>query len=1048
MLVLPRQSVLRALNRAGACRAMPQMRAPHVVRTGRADAWCSGAARGLATAGKADPLFIEEQSATDDVYVSQDSFLRRHLGARPMQIEHELQTLGYGTLEEFVNKTVPEEVRLAGGAVPDDAIVALSESELAARGAELALANKAMRSYIGMGYNSTVVPQVIMRNVLENPGWYTSYTPYQPEIAQGRLESLLNFQTMVKSLTGLDIANASLLDEGTAAAEAMLLAFSGTKDKKKNVFLVDENVLPQTLAVLRGRAKGFGIDVVVAPLQHDGTAALPAHDVVDAARLFGVLVQYPDVDGALVNWAPLASEVKAGGGVVVAATDLLALTMIRDPGSWGADIAVGNAARFGVPPGYGGPHAGFFAARDTLKRRLPGRLIGVSRDTNGRPAYRLALQTREQHIRREKATSNICTAQALLANMSAMYAVYHGPEGLRRIAAQVHAETRVLKGELERLGYSVRNADGAYFDTLTVDTDALGVRAADVLQTGVDAGINLRPVSEHRVGVSLDETVSREDLRDVVNVFARAAGRPEVTADALVAAAQQQGLDAASLNTLQLGTSFQRTTPYLTQRVFQEHHSETGMMRYIHALQAKDLSLVHAMIPLGSCTMKLNSASSMALLSHPGYNSLHPFAPLDQAQGYQTLIAELEKDLSIITGFPAVSLQPNSGAQGEFAGLSVIRAYLDTQGQQHRNICLIPTSAHGTNPASAVMAGMKVVSVKTLADGTIDLADLRAKAEKHRDVLAATMITEPGTTGIYFPQIQEAFQIVHENGGQVYLDGANLQAQVGVTNPVVMGADVTHLNLHKTFSIPHGGGGPGVGPIGVAAHLAPFLPGNPVVPTGGAEAIEAVNSAPWGSALILTIAWAYIKMLGWRGLRTSTEVALLNANYVAERIKHKYKVKYVGKHGHVAHELLVDVAEFQPLGLTVMDFAKRLIDYGFHPPTCSWPISTGLLIEITESEPFEEIERLVDALLSIADEAQEIRDGKQPQDRNLLKLAPHTIETLTSDAWDRPYSRERAAFPVPRLRTDKFWPAVSRIDDAFGDRNLVCECGDVESYVE
>lgn len=991
-----------------------------------------------ASSSKRDPFLMETPRARDSVFTAQDTFLRRHVGPRPEQIEHILKTLGYSSVDEFVSKTVPEEVLLSESSFDESAMPALSESELARRGRELASQNQVFRSYIGMGYSNTEVPPVIMRNVLENPAWYTSYTPYQAEISQGRLESLLNYQTLVKSLTGLDISNASLLDEGTAAGEAMILALNCVKDKKRNVFLVDENVLPQTLAVLQGRAMGFGIEVITSKLHDNGKATLPLEH---KERIMGVLVQYPDVNGTLVDWAPLAKEVKELGGLLIAATDLLALTMIKSPGEWGADVAVGNAGRFGVPPGYGGPQAGFFAASDAIKRRMPGRLIGVSRDADGRPAYRLSLQTREQHIRREKATSNICTAQALLANMSAMYAVYHGPRGLRRIAAKVYALTIVLKKQLEQLGAKVVNRDGAFFDTLTIEAPA-----SKVHKEATAKRINLRRISDDHVGVTLDETVSVEDMTDVINSFARAMSKPEIAAQDLVASTMEQGLSAESLDSLSFDTNFARTSPYLTQPVFNSHHSETALLRYIHSLQNKDLSLVHAMIPLGSCTMKLNSTSSMNMLSFPEYHAIHPFVPLDQVQGYQTLIKELEDDLAKLTGFAAVSLQPNSGAQGEFAGLSVIRAYFDAQGQQHRHVCLIPTSAHGTNPASAVMAGMKVVSVKTLPDGTIDLDDLREKAEKHKDVLAASMITEPGTTGIYFPKIKEAISIVHEFGGQVYLDGANLQAQVGVTNPVVMGADVTHLNLHKTFSIPHGGGGPGVGPIGVKAHLAPYLPGHPVVKTGGENAIEPVSAAPWGSASILTIAWAYIRMLGWHGIRTSTIMALLNANYVKERIQHKYKVKYVGKHGNVAHELLVDVAEFQQCGVQVMDVAKRLIDYGFHPPTCSWPISTGLLIEITESEPFEEIERLVDALLHIADEVQEISEGKQPKDINLLKMAPHTIESLTAENWDRPYSRERAVFPVPALRKNKFWPPVSRIDDAYGDRNLVCECGTVESY--
>lgn len=1026
------------VNYPSALRALARSRVPRFVSNRSAMACALPLRRSLATAN--DPLFLETPDARNDVFQPLDTFLRRHIGPRPSEINTILKTLGYNTIDEFIDETVPEEVRLPKGAVTDDAIVALSESELATRAAEIAKANQNYRSFIGMGYYNTIVPPVIMRNILENPGWYTSYTPYQAEISQGRLESLLNYQTMIKSLTGLDIANASLLDEGTAAAEAMILAYSSSNGKKRT-FVVDENVFPQTIAVLRGRAKGFGIDVAVRPLVRDGRAQLPSD--VAPENVSGVLVQYPDINGALVDWEPLAKEVKGLGGTVVAATDLLALTLIRPPGEWGADIAVGNSARFGVPPGFGGPQAAFFAVSDSLKRRIPGRLIGVSRDSNGRTAYRLALQTREQHIRREKATSNICTAQALLANMSAMYAVYHGPAGLRRIAARVHAFTRIAKAELEALGLTVLNADGTFFDTLTVAAPAERVHAA-----AKQAHINLRRIDDAHVGFSLDETATLRDVHALVGVFAQSVGKPEPTVDQLVSRSRDLGFNAASVDTLEVtggATDFKRTTPFLQQPVFNTHHSETQLLRYIHGLQAKDLSLANAMIPLGSCTMKLNSTSSMAPLSIPEYHALHPFAPLDQAQGYMELINELERDLATITGFAAVSVQPNSGAQGEFAGLSVIRAYLDSKGESQRNVCLIPTSAHGTNPASAVMAGMKVVPVKTMPDGQISLDDLREKATKHKNELAATMITEPATVGVYFSKIKEAFDIVHEHGGQVYLDGANLQAQVALTNPAVMGADVTHLNLHKTFSIPHGGGGPGVGPIGVAAHLKPYLPGHPIHKTGGEHAIEPITSAPWGSASILTIAWAYIRMLGWHGLRSSTQIALLNANYVAERIKDRYKVKYAGKYGNVAHELLVDVAEFQPFGVTVMDVAKRLIDYGFHPPTCSWPISTGLLIEITESEPFSEIERLVEAFLSIVDEIQEIKDGKLPKDNNMFKNAPHTIESLTGE-WDRPYSRERAVYPVPALRTNKFWPPVSRVDDVYGDRNLVCECGSVEEY--
>ncbi|SNX86290.1 probable GCV2 - glycine decarboxylase P subunit [Melanopsichium pennsylvanicum] len=1000
------------------------------------------------------------------IFAPLDTFESRHVGPRDHDSTKMLNALGYSQMEQLVADTVSPSVRLADSAKFYDQIKPLSESELAQRAESIAKMNKPFKSLIGMGYHNTLVPPVILRNVLENPAWYTSYTPYQPEISQGRLESLINFQTMVKSLTGLDLANASLLDEGTAAAEAMILAYGQTKSKRKT-FLVDRGVLPQTLAVLRQRAKGFGIKVIATELRTAQAHRLPPADQIPRDDIIGALVQYPDVDGRLTDWEALASEIKGFGGMLIAATDLLALTMIKPPGEWGADIALGNAARFGVPPGFGGPHAAFFAVRDSIKRKIPGRLVGLSKDARGEPAYRLALQTREQHIRREKATSNICTAQALLANMSAMYAVYHGPQGLRKIAAKVHALTRLLKHELTQLGFRIINRDGAFFDTLTIDLSQAGVGAVRIHEEAKKAGLNLRRISDTRVGITLDETVSIEELTDVLNVFAYAvknakSGEVPYKPQDLIEIAARIGLDASSTDTLTISTSlnvaaessdlpampdFTRTSKFLQQPVFSAHRSETQMLRYIHSLQAKDLSLVHAMIPLGSCTMKLNSTSSMMLISKPEFSQLHPFAPEDQAQGYDVLIRELERDLCLITGFPAVSLQPNSGAQGEFAGLSVIRAYHESKGEGKRDLCLIPTSAHGTNPASAIMAGMRVIPVKTKADGSIDLQDLRSKAELHKNELAATMITEPATTGCYFKDIQQAFQIVHDNGGQVYLDGANLQAQVALTNPAIMGADVTHLNLHKTFSIPHGGGGPGVGPICVAEHLAPFLPGHPLASTGGEMAIDPISAAPWGSASILTIAWAYIKMLGWAGLKKSTETSLLAANYVAERLKDHYKLKYTGDRGRVAHELLIDVAEFEDVGLKVMDFAKRLIDYGFHPPTCSWPISTGLLIEITESESLQEMDRLIEAFISIRAEVEEIREGKQPKDNNLLKNAPHTMQTMTEEEWTRPYSRERAVYPVKELRANKFWPPVARIDDAFGDRVLVCECGGVEDYV-
>ncbi|GAC75815.1 glycine dehydrogenase [Moesziomyces antarcticus T-34] len=1029
-------------------------------------AWASSR-RNLATLSSTENApELGSRQVADSIFAPLDTFEPRHVGPRDRDAAKMLQALGYNHMDQLVNDTVSPSVRLEQSDAFYDQIKPLSESELAQRAETIASMNRPFKSLIGMGYQNTLVPPVILRNVLENPAWYTSYTPYQPEISQGRLESLINFQTMVKSLTGLDLANASLLDEGTAAAEAMILAYGQTKSKRKT-FLVDRGVLPQTLAVLRQRAKGFGINVVATDLRTPDGHRLPPADQIPRDDIIGALVQYPDVDGRLTDWEALASEIKSFGGMVIAATDLLALTMIRPPGEWGADIALGNAARFGVPPGFGGPHAAFFAVRDSIKRKIPGRLVGLSKDTRGGPAYRLALQTREQHIRREKATSNICTAQALLANMSAMYAVYHGPDGLRKIAAKVHALTRLLKHELTELGLRVVNRDGAFFDTLTIDLAKAGVGAVRVHEEAKKARINLRRISDTRVGITLDETVSIEELTDLLNVFAYATkntktGEVPYKPQDLLAIAQRIGLDASSTQSLTISSpvatatpakdaapvpDFSRKSKFLQQPVFSAHRSETQMLRYIHSLQAKDLSLVHAMIPLGSCTMKLNSTSSMMLISKPEFSQLHPFAPEDQAQGYDVLIRELERDLCTITGFPAVSLQPNSGAQGEFAGLSVIRAYHESKGEGKRDVCLIPTSAHGTNPASAIMAGMRVVPVKTKQDGAIDLDDLRAKAEQHKHELAATMITEPATTGCYFKDIQEAFQIVHDNGGQVYLDGANLQAQVALTNPAIMGADVTHLNLHKTFSIPHGGGGPGVGPICVAEHLAPFLPGHPLASTGGEMAIDPISAAPWGSASILTIAWAYIKMLGWSGLKKSTETSLLAANYVAHRLKDHYKLKYTGDRGRVAHELLIDVAEFEDVGLKVMDFAKRLIDYGFHPPTCSWPISTGLLIEITESESLQEIDRLVEAFISIRQEVDEIRAGKMPRDNNLLKNAPHTMHDVADAEWDRPYSRERAVYPVPELRKTKFWPPVNRIDDAYGDRMLVCECGGVEDYV-
>ncbi|TBU34729.1 glycine dehydrogenase [Dichomitus squalens] len=973
-------------------------------------------ARGLATA-----------KAPSSLFTPLDTFADRHIGPDDHEISHMLKKLGYDSMDAFIADTVPDKIRTSATSVSNESIPSLSESELFQRAKELGRANKPFKSYIGMGYHNAVVPPVILRNVMESPAWYTPYTPYQPEIAQGRLESLVNFQTMVMSLTSMDIANASLLDEATAAAEGMVMAFTGSNGKKRT-FFADNGVAPQTVAVLRTRAKGFGIKLVV------GDALEDLNDEALRKDLCGVLVQYPDVNGTVKDLSGLADSVHAAGALLVCATDLLALTMLKPPGEWGADIVLGNSARFGVPAGYGGPHAAFFACTDKLKRKMPGRLIGRSRDVNGKPAYRLALQTREQHIRREKATSNICTSQALLANMAAMYAVYHGPVSLQRIAQKVHGLTQTVKTAVEHYGYKAVSTQ--FFDTLTIDVSGAVKDAGAVHAAALAAGINLRKIDSEHVGLTLDESVGTEDVVSLINVFASAASQPAISAS-----------DLTPPETLAVPDPLRRTSRILPHPVFNTHHSETEMLRYIYHLQSKDLGLEHAMIPLGSCTMKLNSTSSMIPLTWPEFSPVHPFAPKDQVEGYLQVIKELEEDLCKITGFAACSLQPNSGAAGEYAGLSVIRAYHESRGEGHRDICLIPLSAHGTNPASAVMAGLKVVPVKTHADGNLDLEDLRAKAEKHKDNLAAFMITYPSTFGVFEHGVQDACKIIHDNGGQVYLDGANLNAQIGLTNPAICGGDVCHMNLHKTFAIPHGGGGPGVGPICVAEHLAPFLPSHPLVATGGDQAIEAVAAAPFGSASILLISWAYIKMLGGSGLSDASKVALLNANYMAHRLSGHYTLRYKNGNNRVAHELLIDLAEFdKAAGLKVMDFAKRLQDYSFHPPTCSWPTPTCMLIEPTESETLEEIDRFCDAMIQIRKEAEDIITGKQPKDNNVLKNAPHPISViaLSEEEWNRPYSRQTAVYPVPWLLERKFWPTTSRIDDAYGDLHLICDCPSVE----
>jgi len=945
-------------------------------------------------------------------------FQDRHMGPDNADVKAMLETVGYASLDALVDAVVPEAIRFRGDL---DLPSALPESELLEWLRERAGRNASFRSFLGMGYHGTLTPGVILRNVMENPGWYTQYTPYQAEIAQGRLEALLNYQTMVMDLTGLEIANASLLDEGTAAAEAMHLAHQEAKDGA-NRFFVSELCHPQTIDVVKTRAWPLGIEVVVGD-----------HRTADLTGVFGVLLQYPATDGAVLDYRAFAAKAHEGGAVVVAATDLLALALLVPPGEWGADIAVGNSQRFGVPMGFGGPHAAFMACRDAFKRKLPGRIIGVSVDADGRPALRMALQTREQHIRREKATSNICTAQVLLAIMAGAYAVYHGPRGIRAIARRVHDLTATLKAGVEKLGHQVLN--DAFFDTLRVRPRG---GSAGVLKEARKLGINLRDFGDGTVGVALDETVIPEDLDDLFEAFN--GGRPA----SFEARDLADGLDASAIP-----VAFRRTSAYLTHPVFNRYHSETEMMRYLHRLESKDLSLNTSMIPLGSCTMKLNATSEMEGVTWPEFGGLHPFTPMDQAEGYREIFRDLETWLTEITGFTACSLQPNSGAQGEYTGLLVIKAYHEDRGDHHRNVCLIPASAHGTNPASAVMAGMKVVVVKSDEEGKVDVTDLEAKAVQHRDALAALMVTYPSTHGVFEKGIRRVCEIVHENGGMVYLDGANLNAQVGLARPGDYGADVCHINLHKTFAIPHGGGGPGMGPICVNDKLAPFLPGHVVHATGGEKAIGAVSSAPWGSASILIISWAYIAMLGPKGVRRASELAILNANYMAKRLEPHYDVLFRGDHGLVAHEFIIDLRPLKKAtGITEEDVAKRLIDYGFHAPTVSFPVAGTLMIEPTESEPREELDRLCDALISIRAEIQQVELGIADAGDNALKNAPHTAAMVTADAWDHRYTRAQAAWPAPWTREHKFWPSVRRVDNAHGDRNLICACPPIEEYAE
>jgi glycine dehydrogenase len=966
---------------------------------------------------KVAPSQIKKSSGRERETLEELSrFVARHIGPSDEEIASMLEALGFQSLDQFIDATVPKNIRLTN---PLDLPDGKSEQEALAELRELARQNKVMRNFIGAGYSDCVVPPVIQRNVLENPGWYTAYTPYQAEVAQGRLEALLNFQTMITDLTALNIANASLLDEATAAAEAMSLC-RAVASAGRDTFLVAENCHPQTIEVVRTRAKPLGIQVVVSDPEKFALGE----------KVFGVLVQYPATDGAIVDWEPTIKAAHDAGALAVVAADPLALTLLRPPGEMGADVAIGSTQRFGVPLGFGGPHAAYLAMRDQYKRHLPGRLVGVSHDAAGRPAYRLSLQTREQHIRRDKATSNICTAQVLLAVMASMYAVYHGPEGLRRIARRVHEHTCQLADGLEKLGYGLTHDH--FFDTIRVK---LGARSSpEFIYRAGQRNCNLRIFDQHSIGISLDETTTSEDIEILLAIF----GENRFVLPGVAAACRESRIE-------------NRTSEFLTHPVFNTHHSETEMLRYLRRLEARDLSLCHSMIPLGSCTMKLNATAEMFPVSWPEFARMHPFAPDHQTEGYRQMCRQLEGWLAEITGFAAVSLQPNAGSQGEYAGLLAIREYHAARGEDHRNVCLIPTSAHGTNPASAVMAGFRVVPVQCLEDGDIDLVDLRAKADEHARNLAALMVTYPSTHGVFETTIREICEVVHEHGGQVYMDGANMNAQVGLCRPGDIGADVCHLNLHKTFCIPHGGGGPGVGPIGVAPHLAKFLPAMPQIGSRHLAANHSpgpVSAAPFGSASILTISWMYIRMMGGRGLTKATKVAILNANYIAKRLDPYFPVLFKGKHGLVAHECILDLRPCKAAGIEVEDVAKRLMDYGFHAPTVSWPVPGTVMIEPTESEPTHELDRFCDAMIAIRAEIDAVGNGAVDRKNNPLKNAPHTAEQVTADKWDRPYSREQAAYPANWTRHQKFWPTVARIDSVYGDRNLFCTCPPPEAFEE
>ncbi len=943
-------------------------------------------------------------------------FSLRHIGPRNYDRNLMLKTIGVDSIDQLIYQTVPDDIRLKNELDLDPA---MSEYNYLSHINELSKLNKTYKTYIGLGYHPTILPAVIQRNILENPGWYTAYTPYQAEIAQGRLEALLNFQTMITDLTGMELANASLLDESTAAAEAMSLLYAVRERAQKkagiNKFFVSDAILPQTLSLLQTRATPIGIELVIGN----------ENEFEFSNEFFGSILQYPGKDGQITDIKSFIGKAKASNIKVAVAADILSLVMLEAPGKFGADVVVGTTQRFGIPMGYGGPHAAYFATKEAYKRDIPGRIIGVTKDMNGNRALRMALQTREQHIKRDKATSNICTAQVLLAVMAGMYAVYHGPKGLHYIANSVHSKATTLANSLIKIG--VKQINTEFFDTLKVNANASKIKAIAEKQE-----VNFYYPDEKTVTISVNETTSIEDLNVVISIFAEAEEKSSIKIETLS-------------ETINIQDELKRQSSFLTLDVFNMHHSETELMRYIKSLERKDLALNHSMIALGSCTMKLNAASEMLPLSSPNWGNVHPFVPIEQAEGYLTVLKELENQLTEITGFSGTSLQPNSGAQGEYAGLMVIRAYHESRGEGNRNICLIPSSAHGTNPASAVMAGMKVVVTKSTSEGNIDVDDLREKAELHKDNLAALMVTYPSTHGVYESAIKEITKLIHDNGGQVYMDGANMNAQVGLTNPGNIGADVCHLNLHKTFAIPHGGGGPGVGPICVAKQLVPFLPGNPIIKTGGENAITAISAAPFGSSLACLISYGYIKLLGAQGLKESTEIAILNANYIKQRLQGAYETLYSGERGRAAHEMIIDCRPFKENGIEVVDIAKRLMDYGFHAPTVSFPVAGTMMIEPTESESKAEMDRFCDAMISIKEEINSITKDNT---NNVLKNAPHTLDMVTNDNWELPYSREKAAFPLAYVRDSKFWPSVRRVNDAYGDRNLICTCAPIEDYIE